>query len=155
MTSQNSLTTYFTEDNKLSEKNIAKIQKGNCSDIFEGICKLVGDSIIIDYIYFKYFATTITYDLITNIIIKNIDIILTTNDTFTVHVNMKSLSITDVDKHMSYIQYISNHLREKYHKKLFKCHIYNASYIFKNIYNIISIFIDKETHQKIHLVKNT
>jgi hypothetical protein len=155
MTSKVCLTEYFIETNNLSEKIIAKIKSGNCSDIFEGICKLCGDSIIIDYIYFKHFATNSTYDLITKVITKNIDIILETESTFTVHINMKSLSIVDVDKHITYMQYISNHLKEKYHKKLLKCHIYNASYIFKNIYNIISAFIDKETQDKIHLVKNT
>ena len=132
------------------------IKMGSChSNNCEDICKLCGDSIILDYLYFKHFATNATYDLITNSITNKIDTILETNNSFTVHVNMKSLSIVDIDKHMAYIQYISTHLKEKYHKKLLQCYIYNASYIFKNVYNIIKIFIDKETQQKIHLVKNT
>ena len=155
MTNQSCLTDYFIETNKLSDKIIEKIQSGKCSDIFNGICKLCGDSIIIDYVYFKHFATNATYELITGIITTNIDVILENATTFTVHVNMKSLSIIDIDKHITYIQHLSNHLKEKYHKKLLKCYIYNASYIFKNIYNIISVFIDKDTQGKIHLVKNT
>ena len=36
---------------------IEKIKLGKCEEIFNGICKISGDCIIIDYIYFKHFAT--------------------------------------------------------------------------------------------------
>jgi hypothetical protein len=67
---------------------------------------------------------------------------------------MKKISLTDVDKHKLFIQNFSSYLKENYPDKLSKCYIYNAPVIFKQILNIISVFIDKETQTKIELVKN-
>jgi hypothetical protein len=155
MTTLNCLTKYFIDDyTSLSNKIIEKIKLGKCEEIFNGICKISGDCIIIDYIYFKHFATLNTYHLITNVITNNIDIILQHTPTFTVHVNMKTLAIRDIDTHKTYIQTISEHLKHKYNKKLLHCYIYNSSYIFTHMYTIISMFIDKETQSKIHLIKH-
>lgn len=125
----------------------------NVADSFNKICFIQDNSIIIDYIYFKKLATTTTYNLITTLITNNIDCLLQTVDVLSVHLNMKSLSIIDIDKHLSYIQYLATYLQEKYTNKLDRCHIYNASCIFTNMYKIIKVFIDKETQEKIQLIK--
>ena len=78
---------------------------------------------------------------------------MTTYNTFTVYVNMKSISIADVDKHRNYICYISKIFSEKYPNLLYKCYIYNAPYIFEKIFGMIQVFIDKETQTKINIVK--
>ena len=46
-----------------------------------------------------------------------------------------------------------NYLKDKYPEKLAKCYVYNAPFIFTQIFNIVSMFIDKETQKKIELVK--
>jgi ribosomal protein S17E len=66
---------------------------------------------------------------------------------------MKKISLSDIDKHKIFIQNISTYLKEKYPDKLLKCFIHNAPFVFKQIFNIISTFIDKETQKKIELVK--
>jgi hypothetical protein len=66
---------------------------------------------------------------------------------------MKNLTIVDVDKHKEYIAYISEIFKDKYPDKLAKCYVYNAPFIFTQIFNIISVFIDKDTQKKIELVK--
>ena len=86
-------------------------------------------------------------------ITNNIDNILLTNNEFVVHVSMKKITLSDIDKHKIFIQNISTFLKEKYPDKLLKCYVYNAPYVFKQIFNIISVFIDKETQKKIELVK--
>ncbi len=75
-----------------------------------------------------------------------------TNDEFIVHVNMQKLSIADVNKHNLFIQQMSSHLKDKYPKKLSKCYVYNSPFIFTQIFSIVSIFIDKDTQNKIELV---
>ena len=65
---------------------------------------------------------------------------------------MKSLTLSDVDKHKIFIQNIAVFLKEKYPNKLEKCYVYNAPFVFAQIYNIVSIFIDKDTQKKIELV---
>ena len=65
---------------------------------------------------------------------------------------MKNLTITDIDKHTTFIQNLSGYLKDKYPQKLSKCYIYNAPFVFSQIYTIVSIFIDKETRKKIELI---
>jgi len=135
-----------------SEKILKKISEGKCDDIFEGLCKIKNNNIVIEYIYFKHFATKETYQIITHLITNKIDKILTEHTLFTVHANMKSLSMAEVDKHKNYIYFISAYLKDKYPNKLSKCYIYNSPYIFCQIYNIVSLFIDKETLTKINII---
>lgn len=136
-----------------SKKIVDKIKKGEWCDILKGLCSIKENKVILNYIYFKNVAKDETYICILNYITNNIDQVLLTNNEFIVHVNMKNLTLTDIDKHKEFIQYISGYLKAKYPQKLAKCYIYNASFVFSQIYNIICLFIDKDTQQKIELVK--
>jgi hypothetical protein len=69
-----------------------------------------------------------------------------------VHVNLKKLTLIDIDKHKEFIQDMSGHLKNKYPDKLIKCYIYNAPFVFSQIFNIVSLFIDKDTQKKIELI---
>jgi hypothetical protein len=75
------------------------------------------------------------------------------NSNFNVHANLKNLTLADIDKHKEFIQNISIILKQKYTNKLTKCYIYNAPFVFSQILNIVSLFIDKETQTKIQLVQ--
>ena len=139
-------------ENTSSEKIIDKVRNGNWNDIFKGICCIKENNIVLNYIYFKYIANDETYSYIMNHITNNINQILQTNNEFSVHVNMKSLTIVDIDKHKEFVQQISLFLKDNYPDKLEKCYVYNAPFMFSNLFNIVSIFIDKETQKKIELV---
>ena len=141
-----------TIENNSSEKIIEKIKNGQWEDILKGLCSIRNNSLFLDYIYFKYFSTKETYKLILDYITNAIDTILTNNSNFIVHVNMKNLTILEIDKHKTFIQTISHFFKERYPEKLSKCYIYNASFVFTQIFNILSVFIDKETQTKIELV---
>jgi len=136
-----------------SEKIIEKIKRGEINDIMSKLCFTDKNAVMIDYIYFKYLATHSTYSYILMYITNSIDNVLSTNNNFIVHVNLKKISLSDVDKHQLFIQNLSSYLKERYPDKLAKCFIYNAPFAFKQIFNIISVFIDKETQKKIELVK--
>jgi hypothetical protein len=141
------------EDNS-SEKIIEKIQKGELNDILTKLCFINKNAIIINYIYFKYLATDQTYSYILMYITKTIDNILLNNSNFIVHLNVKKITLSDIDKHKIFIQNLSLYLNENYPDKLLKCYVHNAPFVFAQILNIISSFIDKETQKKIELVKN-
>ena len=131
---------------------IEKIKKSDGAEILKKMCYIKENYIILNYIYFKYFATTENYNSILHYIANNIDSILLNNNNVVVHINMKNLTISDIDKHKSFIQYISVYFQEKYPKKLEKCYIYNSPFVFNQLYNMVCMFIDKETQKKIELV---
>lgn len=147
---------FIQNENINSHLNIIeKIKKGELYDIFNLMCKTNNDSIILDYIYFKYIATKETYDYILSFIINNIDKILKEYDGFCIHINMKNLSIVEIDKHKPFIQNMSEFFKEKYPKKLSICYVYNAPFVFSQLFNILSLFIDKETQSKIKIVNKS
>ena len=133
--------------------NIDKIKKGNLNDILSELCYVKNNAVIINYIYFKYLATDSMYNYILMHITNNIDNILSNHNKFIVHVNMQKLSLGDIDKHKIFITNFSLLLKEKYPDKLLKCYIHKAPFMFKQIFNVINVFIDKETQEKIELVK--
>jgi len=139
-------------ENNSSEKIVEKIKKGEWNDILKGLCSVKDNKIILNYIFFKHIAKDDTYNYILNYITNNIDHILSSNNEFIVHVNMKTLTLIDIDKHKGFIQYLSVYLKDKYPNKLGKCYLYNAPFVFSQIYTIVSLFIDKDTQKKIELV---
>ena len=141
-------------DNSSSEKIISKIKNGQWQEIYDGLCNIHHENIRIDYLYFKHFASKETYSLIYTLITNKIDSILKNNNNFTIYLNMKSLSLSELEKHMDFIHYISKLLRDKYPNKLLKCFIFNAPFVFSHLFNIISFLIDKETLSKIELITN-
>lgn len=140
-------------ENTSSEKIIEQIKKGEWNNILNELCFIKENMVILNYIYFKHFATKETYPIILNFIIIQIDKVLATNNEFVVHVNIKLLNVVDIDKHKSFIQQVSEGLKKKYPQKLDKCFIHNAPFVFAQIFNMISIFIDKDTQTKITLIK--
>ena len=147
-TMQSTTTTKTTKTMKLFS------EKKNCNwdEMLNSLCYINDDAIVLDYTYFKYFAVKETYSIILNYIITQIDHLLSVNNYFVVNVNMKNLTISDIDKHKTFIQNISTICKNKYPNKLLKCYIYNAPFVFSQIYNIVSMFIDKVTQQKIELI---
>lgn len=143
----------FSKNHIKSEKIMEKIKNNKLTEIFEGLGYIKNDGFVMDYKYFKYFATNFTYEIITKYIDNCFTDILKTNNTFKIYINMQSLSITDVDKHREYICFISKFFSERYPDRLHKCYVYNAPFIFEKVFSMIHSFIDKETQKKINLVK--
>lgn len=135
-----------------SDKIINKIKNGDSEFIFNGLCKYEHNELYLDYIFFKHFASTLTYDIILQVVTNSINNILKIHNTFIVHANLRFLTILDIDKHKTFIATLSNHLKETYPNKLDKCNIYNSPLIFSQLYNIVSLFIDKDTQKKIKLI---
>ena len=143
----------------LKDENIKKYKKQihintntNIQGILASLIKNDNNNIILDYRYFKLIAIPDNYDLIIQTIINNINETLKNNNTFTMHVYMKSLTLTDIDKYYIFICKITEILKMCYPDKLEKCYIYDAPFIFTQIFSIVSIFIDKKTQMKIQIL---
>jgi hypothetical protein len=144
---------FDTDTLKVSENILSKIRQGDWQFILNGICNIRDNALIMDFIYVKHFSTTQTQQIIIDLIVNNIDKILNVNSKFIVHVNIHNMKLKDVDNNRDFIRTISKCLKEKFPDKLDKCYIYNATTMFSQILNVISLFIDKDTKEKIQLVK--
>ena len=101
----------------------------------------------------KLINKQLSIDFLIEHLIKNIDLVLTKYDVFNFHINVKSISILDVDKNKDFIQKASIVLKEKYPYKLDTCYVYDAPNMFNNIFKLIFAFVDKETQKKIKIVE--
>lgn len=142
-----------TEISLESEKILDNFKKGDFSDFLENFIQVNENNITINYIYFKYFASSSTYELITNFLINRLDRLIDKFDKIVVYLNLKSFSLLDLDKHKNYIYFVSNSFKDRYPNKLEKCYVYNTTYLINQLYNIISGFIDKDTLNKIEFIE--
>lgn len=123
-------------------------------EILDLFCSIKNDNNLhIDYRVFKIVANPNTYETIHNYVVKKLQTVLEKYELFNIHVNFKTLSLTELDKHYSFINKVCVIFKNEFPDKLDKCSIYNAPFIFSQVFNIISIFIDKKTQSKIQLVR--
>jgi hypothetical protein len=69
------------------------------------------------------------------------------NDFFNVKVDASSIKFKHLDRKL--IKLISESLQTLFPDKLNKCYIYNTTKLFNQFFDIIKLFIDKKTKQKI------
>jgi hypothetical protein len=138
------------EHHKKIKKNLLKI----CHrDILNRLCFVLRENhIVLDYRYFKFIANKENYEAIILSVITVMHECLHNNETMVVHLNMKSLTLLDIEKHFYFIREISIIMQQTFPDKLDKCFVYNAPFLFSQLYNTISMFIDKKTQKKIELV---
>ena len=142
----------FSQNHIKSTKILEKIKKKQYADILNGIGHIKDNGIVIDLKYLKYFANANTYELITNHIDQILAYLVSQKGVFIIYLNIQSLSLVDADKHSNYLKAISYYCANKYPNRLFKCYIYNASFMFDAFFNILKHYVDKETQSKVILV---
>ena len=127
-----------------------KLNEDKLNDLLNNFCNIkTNNEIEINYKYFKIINTFIDKNYILNYLICIVEKVLIKYQTFIVHVNIEKLTLLEVEKNRDFIQDMSNVLKEKFPDKLEICLSYEGSFIFKQIYNFLSIFIDKKTLKKI------
>lgn len=145
--------TLFSDNHIKSNQILTKIKQNKIQEVLEGYAHIKDDAIVMDLKYSKYYANQYTYDIMTNYIDNLVSQLTNKFSVFNVYINIQSLSLTDIDKHNAYFKYIALFLSDKYPDRLNKCYIYNASAIFETVLNIMNRFIDKETQDKLHVIK--
>ncbi len=126
-----------------------KMLRNNWTEILNGICHIINGEIMVDYYYFKHTGNSDTYNLILSHVLNTMDSIVEEYGCFVMHLNVKSLSVGDVDKHQSFLQMVSELFKTRYDGKLVKCYIYHPPFVFKQVFQLVKKFIDPETLQKI------
>jgi hypothetical protein len=146
---------FLLDDNFKPKKNAIYQSNKTLSELLLGFCHSNEDNeIILDCRYFKliYNLNCIDCDSIIQHVINVIRTTLEKRETFIIHVCLKSLSLTDIDKYYKFICKISEVLKITFPDKLDKCFIYKAPFIFSQLFSIISAFVDKKTMTKLELV---
>lgn len=140
----------FNNINTFSESVNLKINENKLQELLYNFCHIkTKNEITINYKYFKIIKTFIDKNNILYYLIFIIDNILKNYNTFIVHVNIEKLTLLDIDKNRDFIESMSNVLKDRFPDKLDVCLIYEGSFIFKQIYNLLALFIDKNTLKKI------
>jgi hypothetical protein len=146
---------YITDKSNLMIKNITnninlKINEEKLNDLLHNFCHIKkNNELEIQYKYFKIINTFIDKTHILNYLIFIIENTLLRYETFSVRVNIEKLTLLDVEKNKGFIMDMSNLLKERFPNKLDVCIIHEGSFIFKQIYSLLSVFIDKNTLKKI------
>jgi hypothetical protein len=107
------------------------------------------NEIIINYETFKILNKIIDKKIILNYLLYTIETVLKKFELFIVHANIKKLTLLEIDKNKDFIYEMSNILKEKFNDKLDSCYIYDSSFIFKQIHQLLAMFVDKKTITKI------
>ena len=143
----------FGQTHIKSTKIMEKIKHGKVEEVLHGICHIKDRGIVIDIKYIKHFANQYTYEIITYHFDNIFSQLLKYHDTYSIYVNFQSFSLTDFEKHYTFCKKIAIYFSEKYPDKLYKCYIYNSSFVFESLLKINSTFIDKDTLAKVLLVR--
>lgn len=109
----------------------------------------------VDYKFFKKYMTPALYESFVTHVLTLSEDLLTKVELLDIHVCMKTLSITDFDKHREFIFQFVQLVQTRYPNKLNKCFIYEAPSIFAQMYKLLSVIMDKETKQKITIVEKS
>lgn len=146
---------FISDENFISKKYTGLQINKTINEILLAFCNSNNENeIILDYRYFKVLSNLncVHHDSIIQHVIDVIHATLEKRELFIIHVCLKSLSLTDIDKYYQFICKISEILKTTFPDKLEKCFIYKAPFIFSQLFTIISVFVDKKTLAKIELV---
>ena len=146
------MTSCQIEQSNITEEHILNL----CKVTLNELCYINIDSeIILNYDCFKHIGNLKTYHIILQHIIDTFEKCLSAQDTLTVHLYIKSITLTELDKHLQFIKFFAETLKNRFPDKLEKCFVYDVSFVFYQCYNIISKFLDKKTKTKIEIIKQT
>ena len=142
----------LTSQNTNSSNVNLRLNTEKMHELLNNFCNnKINNEIEISYKFFKSIKIFIDKNEILNYVILIIEKVLNKYERFIIHVNIEKLTLLEIEKNKDFIQNMSTILREKFPDKLDFCNIYEGSIIFKQIYNLLAIFIDKKTLKKIRI----
>ena len=145
------MASYHTEITNTQYENETLLLK-----ILNMLCYInLDNNIVLNYQYFKFIGNSKTYTVLIQHIVNVFEKCLSSQPTLKIHLYIKTVTLADINKHLTFIKLFTETLKMKFPDKLEKCFIYDPSFIFSQIYGIISKFIDKPTLQKIEVIKNS
>jgi len=124
-------------------------KKPNMPDILDNFCRIINENeVFIDFKFFKLVGTPETYTTLIQYITNTIQKVLATHTSVsTLHINLKSMSLLDIDKHFVFIKGLS--LATDFTDYISACSIYQSGFIFGKLLTAIFSCLDKPTQVKI------
>ena len=119
---------------------------------FHKICYHNNNEIFVDVYVFKEIANAYNCVIIIQHFINIVNEVLKSYDDYIININATSLKLLDLEKYLKFIQ-LFNIMCIPISDKLNHCNIHNAPNTFKQIFNFVKMFINKETLAKVKLCK--
>lgn len=123
------------------------------ADILNKMMSTNKNEVFLNVAIFKLIASETTYSQIVSHVYKMLKDTSSTYGTVVVHVYLKTITLSDLDKHKTFVMDMIKRFNDELPDILEVCYMYKAPFVFAQIYSIISVVIDKDTKKKIHIVK--
>jgi len=143
------------EENFIVETDNMKKRGPNIglNEIIPLFCNNKEDVMFINFYCIKWLKN-IEKQMIINIIRSNIITIIEKGyPKITIHVCLKSLSVSQIDTYYSLFKDASIIFKKEFPERLEKCYLYHCSSIFTYIYKLISTMLEKETLERVEVYK--
>jgi hypothetical protein len=98
--------------------------------------KSVSNRLFIDFVNFRKFVNRSNFDAVVNYFIEAIVRILEEHETFELHVNLKSFSVTATEKYKNIVLLFYEKYQTNYVNRIDSVYIYNTPHIFDTIKSI-------------------
>ena len=121
-------------------------------DILEKMCFCHNTELFINYTIFKLIGAHTTHSAILSHIFETAKKTASEHSKIVAHVYIKSMTISDLDKHKQFFLDAINRLSNELSDTLEICYLYKTPFVFDKMYGIMSFAIDKETRQKVRIV---
>jgi hypothetical protein len=155
-TKTNNMSLTKIEENFMIQSDDLK-KKGSAltiHDIIPIFCSNQDDTMFLNFYCMKW-LTNLEKTVFIDIIRSNLHAVIEKGyPKVTIHVCLKSLSISQIDKYYSLFRDASTIFKEEFPDRLEKCYLYHCSSIFTYIYKLISHLLEKETLKRVEVYKN-
>lgn len=98
--------------------------------------KSVSNRLFIDFVNFRKFVNRSNFDVVVNYFIEAIVKILEEHETFELHVNLKSFSVTATEKYKNIVLLFYEKYQTNYVNRIDSVYVYNTPHIFNTIKSI-------------------
>jgi hypothetical protein len=123
------------------------------NEIISLFCYNEKDVMLINFYCIKWLKN-IEKQMIINIIRNTIlGIIENGYQKLTIHVCLKSLSVSQIDTYYSLFKDASIIFKKEFPERLEKCYLYHCSSIFRYVYKLISTMLERETLERVEVYK--
>ena len=143
----------------INKDEINNLKKGivlPMDEIMDRLCFQIDKNsnvLYFDTRYFKYVSVKMSNEYVILYVSSIFKEILKTHRQMVIHVNMKSIDLTFIDKQYDFIKQIAEYFKTNFPERLDTCYVYNASFIFSALFRIIKMMTDKDTQKRIKLVE--
>jgi hypothetical protein len=123
------------------------------ADILNKFISANKNEVFLNMAIFKLIASETTYSQIVSHVYQILKDTSAKYGTIVVHVYLKTITLSDLDKHKTFVMDMIKKFNDELPDILEVCYMYKAPFVFAQIYSIVSVVIDKDTKKKIHIVK--